>query len=86
MKPRIGRRAMLVGGVATGAGLVIGVHLPRAGRGAGAQTTSFAPSAWVRIDRTGTVTITTGYAEMGQGIWTSVACSASTRRRPWTFT
>jgi len=67
---RLGRRALIKGGLAAGAGLAIGFALPRRGRGQGAGV--FAPNQWLRIDRDGVVTITNSVPEMGQGTMTAM--------------
>jgi len=71
---RVSRRALLKGGLAAGAGLVIGFRLPLAGReSARAQGAGvFAPNQWLRIDRDGVVTITNSVPEMGQGSLTTM--------------
>jgi len=68
--PKITRRALLKGGAALGAGLVIGFRLPL---DAAAQQTPgvFAPNQWLKIDRDGVVTITNSVPEMGQGAMTA---------------
>ena len=67
------RRALLEGGAALGAGLVIGFRLPLDAAAQPAQTTPgvFAPNQWLRIDRDGIVTITNSVPEMGQGAMTA---------------
>ena len=51
---RIGRRALIKGGIALGTGLVVGFHLGPAGRRAArAQAGALAPNQWVSIDRDG---------------------------------
>ncbi len=73
---RLSRRALLKGGLAAGAGLTLGFHLPvgptarRRARAAGAV---FAPNAWIRIDADGVVTIVNSQSELGQGTLTSMA-------------
>jgi isoquinoline 1-oxidoreductase beta subunit len=58
-----------------GAGLVISFHLPW-GETLVAQEkegeSPFAPNAWLRIDKDGTVTITVAKSEMGQGVRTAL--------------
>ncbi len=71
--PALGRRRLLQGGLALGGSLVIGWEVGRARRAAGQGTAGFAPNAWVRIDRDGTVTILNPQSEMGQGTLTSMA-------------
>jgi isoquinoline 1-oxidoreductase beta subunit len=64
------RRAILTGGAALGAGLVLGFRLPL---DAAAQTAGvFEPNQWLRIDRDGIVTITSSVPEMGQGSMTTM--------------
>jgi isoquinoline 1-oxidoreductase beta subunit len=60
-------RTVAVGGV----GLVVGFN----GRGifAADAAKQFAPNGWVKIDIDGTVTLTIGKSEMGQGVRTSLA-------------
>jgi isoquinoline 1-oxidoreductase beta subunit len=69
------RRTVLRAGLAMGGGLLLSLHLPNLGRAAQepAQPASFAPNAFIRIDRGGAVTLIMGNAECGQGIWTSSA-------------
>jgi isoquinoline 1-oxidoreductase beta subunit len=58
-----------------GAGLVISFHLPW-GETLVAQEKQaeslFAPNAWLRIDKEGTITITVAKSEMGQGVRTAL--------------
>jgi isoquinoline 1-oxidoreductase subunit beta len=71
---RLSRRALLKGGLAAGAGLVVGFPVPpellriAAAQGAGV----FAPNQWLRIDRDGVVTIINSVPEMGQGSMTTM--------------
>jgi isoquinoline 1-oxidoreductase beta subunit len=67
---RISRRTLLKGGLAAGAGLVIGFRWPLdlAAQGSGV----FAPNQWLKIDRDGVVTITNSVPEMGQGSMTTM--------------
>lgn len=71
------RRGFLIAGTALAGELVIGFALP--GGGALAQQTAsasdapFQPGHFIRIDRTGAITVTVPYAEMGQGALTAVA-------------
>jgi isoquinoline 1-oxidoreductase subunit beta len=74
MMPTLSRRALLRGGAALGAGLVVGFRIAPAGaqtKGAG-ETGVFAPNQWLRIDRDGVVTITNSVPEMGQGTSTTM--------------
>lgn len=69
------RRAFLKTAALGGASLVIAFDRTRlfaAGKEATAQG-QFKPNGWVRIDSDGTVTLTIGKSEMGQGIRTSLA-------------
>jgi isoquinoline 1-oxidoreductase subunit beta len=73
----ISRRTFLIAGAAVGGGLLIGVGLSSAlsSQAKAADTAgspAFSPSAFVRIDPDGQVTVTMGYIEMGQGTYTSV--------------
>jgi isoquinoline 1-oxidoreductase beta subunit len=73
MGARLPRRALLKGGLAAGAGLVVGFRLPRGLDRAGAQGGPvFAPNQWLRIDRDGIVTIVNSVPEMGQGAMTTM--------------
>ena len=73
MSAVLGRRALLKGGVALGAGLTVGFRLFPRGRGAThAQTPGvFTPNQWLSIDRDGLVTITNSVPYMGQGSMTT---------------
>ena len=75
----LSRRAFIKSSAATGAGLVLGFHIPQA-RAAmtGAKPITKMPegvevNAWLSIDPTGLVTIRVPHTEMGQGGMTSVA-------------
>src|SRR3984957_19847556 len=69
------RREFLKVGVAAGGGLLLGFALPRAhtAERAGSAVTPFAPDAFIRIDRNGTVTLIMSQVEMGQGIYTAIS-------------
>jgi len=60
----LSRRAFIKAGAAAGGGLLLSIGL----RAAAADTNSFAPNAFVRIDRDGRVTLIVCQVEMGQGI------------------
>ncbi len=68
----VSRREFLKVCGAAGAGLVIGVYLPRAGAAAARSTAPFAPNAFLSIDRAGTVTIWVAKSELGQGVRTAL--------------
>jgi len=71
----INRREFLETGVAAGASLLIGFHLPAFDRGTvhpAAPPPSFKPNAWIEIRPDGVVTIWTGRSEMGQGVKTAM--------------
>ncbi len=67
---RLGRRRFLRTTALGGAGLWLGINLPAAARAA--PVAAFEPSAWLRIDPKGVVTIYVAKAEMGQGVLTSM--------------
>jgi isoquinoline 1-oxidoreductase beta subunit len=74
--PPLDRRGFLKVGAAVGGGLVLAVAVPQVVRRTWATTaepTRFAPNAFIRIDRGGAVTIVVPMAEMGQGVYTSLA-------------
>jgi isoquinoline 1-oxidoreductase beta subunit len=63
------RREFLVAGVAAGGGFLLSCRLgDREQTAAG----SFAPNAWIRISREGTVTLVMSQVEMGQGTYTAM--------------
>ena len=67
------RRAFLKTAALGGASLVVAFDGSRL-FGAGKETVGkFKPNGWVRVDADGTVTLTIGKSEMGQGIRTSLA-------------
>lgn len=57
-----------------GAGLLLAFYLPsKAGIGEpSTEAAEFAPNAWLRIDKDGSITITVARSEMGQGVLTSM--------------
>src|SRR6202162_809755 len=69
------RREFLKVSVAAGGGLLLGFALPRAhsAEQAGSAVAPFAPDAFIRIDRNGTVTLIICQVEMGQGVYTSIS-------------
>src|SRR5262249_1465766 len=68
---KISRRAFLVAGAAAGGGLVVGWQ-PASAVAEATAGQSFAPNAFVTIDRAGKVTVTSPMIEMGQGTYTSL--------------
>jgi isoquinoline 1-oxidoreductase beta subunit len=71
VEPTLSRRAFLEG-VAGGA-FVIGFYVPAAGAAADAKGGVFAPNAFIRIDKSGRITLVMPQVEMGQGIYTAIA-------------
>lgn len=73
-----GRRRFLVTSAGATAGLIIGFHVPLAGRFALAQEAAQpkpalpTPNAFMEIAPDGIVTVRLAHAEMGQGIWTTL--------------
>src|SRR5215831_12085634 len=70
------RRGFLKGGAASGVGLVVTLTLagePLPAWGQAESSASFAPNAFIRIDRRGAVTLVMPMVEMGQGTYTSLA-------------
>jgi isoquinoline 1-oxidoreductase beta subunit len=73
-----GRRKFLVTSAGVTAGLVIGFHVPLAGRFALAQEAAQPrpalppPNAFMEIAPDGLVTVRLAHAEMGQGVWTTL--------------
>ncbi len=73
---RVSRRSFLKASAAAGGGLLLSISLPALlsyGEVAGATAEgSFAPNAFIRIDRDGRVTLIMHKVEMGQGTYTSM--------------
>jgi isoquinoline 1-oxidoreductase beta subunit len=69
------RREFLKVSVAAGGGLMLGFALPRAHatQQASSPVAPFAPDAFIRIDRSGGVTLIMCQVEMGQGIYTAIS-------------
>ena len=61
-KGALSRRTFITSGAAVGGGLLLGIGLHAPGAAAAG---SFAPNAFVRIDRDGKVTLIVGQVEMG---------------------
>ncbi|MCI0430116.1 MAG: molybdopterin-dependent oxidoreductase, partial [Rhodospirillales bacterium] len=72
----ISRRTFLKASAAAGGGLLLSFSLPALMRNAEAAETSatntFAPNAFIRIDRQGRVTLVVHQVEMGQGTYTAL--------------
>jgi len=64
------RREFVVAGAAAGGGLLLSCRLGRRNEPVAAGT--FAPNAWIRISREGTVTLVVSQVEMGQGTYTAM--------------
>ncbi len=69
--PQLDRRWFLKGSAALGGGLVVNLSLGAAAMAQAGE--SFAPNAFIRIDRKGLVTLVLPQVEMGQGIYTGQA-------------
>ncbi len=65
----LSRREFVAGGVAAGAGLVIGFYLPHE---ASSSAENFSPNAYLRIAPDNKVTIVVARSEMGQGVRTAL--------------
>ncbi len=65
----ITRRDFIVAGAAAGAGLVLGIYVPKGTRTA----RPFAPNAWLKVTPDNLVTLVVSKSEMGQGVRTSLA-------------
>jgi len=66
------RRTFLTGMAAAGGGLLVGFHVPVA-HGQASAPESLAPNAFVRVARSGQITVVLPYVEMGQGAYTAQA-------------
>jgi isoquinoline 1-oxidoreductase beta subunit len=64
------RREFLVAGAAAGGGFLLSCRL--GGRDLPVAPGTFAPNAWIRINREGTVTLVMSQVEMGQGTYTAM--------------
>jgi Aerobic-type carbon monoxide dehydrogenase, large subunit CoxL/CutL homologs len=72
-KGGISRRTFLKASAAAGGGLLLSFSLPALMRNAEAATANtFAPNAFIRIDRQGRVTLVVHQVEMGQGTYTAL--------------
>jgi isoquinoline 1-oxidoreductase beta subunit len=69
----LSRRSFLRAGAAAGGGLMLSLSLPSGTSEAEAvDVSSFAPNAFVRVERDGRIVLTMPYVEMGQGTYTSI--------------
>ena len=66
----VSRRGLL--GTAAGAAFLFGFHLPIGAQSQAAEGGTFAPNAFIKIDRQGDVTLIMPQVEMGQGTYTSI--------------
>jgi len=72
----LSRRDMLRVSAAAGGGMLLGFYSPFADAASvetSAVAAPFAPDAFIRIDRTGKVTLVMPQVEMGQGVYTSLS-------------
>ena len=79
-KTRTSRRGFLKASAAAGAGLIIGLTLPRGGgkpAAAAAEGDVMAPNAFLRIAPDNTVTVLSKHIEFGQGSYTGLATLAA---------
>ena len=79
-KTRTSRRGFLKASAAAGAGLIIGLNLPRGGgkpAAAAAEGDVMAPNAFLRIAPDNTVTVLSKHIEFGQGSYTGLATLAA---------
>ncbi|HLH75353.1 MAG TPA: xanthine dehydrogenase family protein molybdopterin-binding subunit [Candidatus Binataceae bacterium] len=67
----LSRREFFRAGAAASGGLLVAFYLPLATE-AGEGTASFAPNAFIRLRRDGSITLIVGRSEMGQGVLTSL--------------
>ena len=67
----LSRRAFLPGAAATA--FVLGFHVPSRHSCEAAEAGTYAPNAFVRIDRNGDITLVMPQVEMGQGVYTSLS-------------
>ncbi len=70
---KLNRRDILRTGIAMGGGLVLAYYLPAPGSSEAADSVApFAPNAFLRIGRDGSITVIDNKSEMGQGVYTSL--------------
>src|SRR5215469_7331690 len=68
---RLSRRRFIE--LSVGTAVVFGFYVPARRPSQAAQRASFAPNAFIRIDRQGNVTLIMPQVEMGQGTYTSIS-------------
>jgi isoquinoline 1-oxidoreductase beta subunit len=69
----LSRRTFLQASIAAGGALLLGFRLPPAASASPNAGDTFAPNAFIRIDRQSGVTLIMPQVEMGQGVYTAVA-------------
>ena len=67
------RRRLLGFSAVLGGGLIVGVDLLPRSSAASGEPSAFQPSAFLRVEPSGTVTVFIGQSEMGQGVLTGLA-------------
>src|SRR5512138_2550874 len=72
---KVNRRAFLKSGAVLGGGLILGIHLSGldSALAAASKPAEFAPNAFIRIGRDGSVTAIINHTELGQGTSTALA-------------
>ncbi|HEX4183343.1 MAG TPA: molybdopterin cofactor-binding domain-containing protein [Caulobacteraceae bacterium] len=60
-------------GMAAASAFLFGFHAPIGGRSQAAEGGTFAPNAFIKIDKQGDVTLIMPQTEMGQGVYTSIS-------------
>ncbi|MDH3253813.1 MAG: xanthine dehydrogenase family protein molybdopterin-binding subunit [Acidobacteriota bacterium] len=73
LAPGLDRRQVLKGSLTLGAGLVIGLRLPRGARAQAPAGGEFVPNAFVRIAPDNSITVLSKHIEFGQGTYTGLA-------------
>ncbi|HZV82512.1 MAG TPA: molybdopterin cofactor-binding domain-containing protein, partial [Geobacteraceae bacterium] len=72
-KMKMSRRQFIKVSTMVGSGLLLACHIPLGGRDARAAGNDlFAPNAYLRIGKDGSVTVIVNKSEMGQGVYTSL--------------
>jgi isoquinoline 1-oxidoreductase subunit beta len=69
---KVSRRSFLKITSVAGGGLALAIYFPIVDDAIAAETTEFSPNAFLRIDKSGVVTIQVTKSEMGQGVRTSL--------------